>query len=52
MAAAMLRLLGHADLRARMGEAGRARARGFDVSVAARQFEQALRHAVERRGRG
>jgi glycosyltransferase involved in cell wall biosynthesis len=52
MAAAMLRLLGHADLRARMGVAGRARARGFDVSVAARQFEQALRHAVERRGRG
>ena len=52
MAGAMLRLLRHADLRARMGEEGRARACGFDVSVAARQFEQALRRAVEHGGGG
>jgi len=51
MAAAVLRLLGQPDLRARMGEAGRARARGFDVSVAVRQFEQALRRAVAESGR-
>jgi len=52
MAGAVLRLLGHADLRARMAEEGRSRARGFDVSVAARQFEQALRRAVARIGKG
>jgi glycosyltransferase involved in cell wall biosynthesis len=51
LAAAFHRLLGHSELRARMGEAGRARAcAGFDVSRVVQEhiqyYEELLAHAL------
>ncbi len=50
MARAVLSLLGDGERRARMGEEGRARAREYDLEVAARRFEHALLRAVREYG--